>query len=149
MRKEVAKKPNTKTRAAMRDAENGKVERFPDVQSLMANLTGDADDIDLHVSIPAKLVRDIKPVLAARGLSLDEVVRLYLRSMVTSVARSKALALTSQFPFGKYQGELVEVVARAEPGYIQWLVANSNSVKFEPEVLLVVEQAVLAAERAA
>ncbi len=148
MRKEATKKPNAKTRAAMRDAEMGNTTRFHDVPSLMADLTDVADDIDLHVSIPADLVRSIKPVLAARGLTLDEVVRLYLRSMVTSVARSKALALTSQFPFGKYQGELVEVVARAEPGYIQWLVANSNSVKFDPEVLLVVEQANLAAERA-
>ena len=144
MRKEVTKRPNAKTRAALRDAQNGKVERFPDMPSLMASLNSDADDVDLHVSIPAKLARDIKPVLSARGLQLDEVVRLYLRSMVTSAARSKALTLTSQLPFGKYQGELVEVVARAEPGYIQWLVANSNSVKFEPEVLLVVERAVLA-----
>lgn len=103
----------------------------------------------LKVSIPLALAREVEPLLKARGLTVDDALRLYLRSMVTSSARSRALSLTSQMPFGKYQGELVEVVARAEPGYVQWLIANSNSVKFEPEVLLVIEQASAAEQKAA
>lgn len=89
----------------------------------------------LKVEVPQKLALEVEQLLLTKGLSLDDTVRLYLRAMVTSSERNKALGLDSEMPFGKYKGELIEVVLRAEPNYVSSLVSNGKSIKFQPEVL--------------
>lgn len=49
--------------------------------------------ISLKIKLPLSLIEKLEPVLLARGLSLDETVRLYLRSLVTSSERMAALSL--------------------------------------------------------
>lgn len=94
----------------------------------------------ITIDLPVALVEQLEPILLARDLTLDEAVRLYLRAMVSSSARNRTLTLESEMPMGKYRGELVEVIVRAEPGYISWLIANSTSIKFDPEVLMLMER---------
>mgnify|MGYP001545676162 FL=1 len=96
--------------------------------------------VSLKINLPQKLAVSIEEVLLLKGLSLDEAVRLYLRAMVTSSERSKALTLEAEMPVGKYKGEEVEVIARADPAYILWLMENSRSIKFDPLVLQMIEQ---------
>jgi len=95
--------------------------------------------VALKINLPVKLVTELEPVLATKGLSLDEAVRLYLRSLVTTSARGRALELDSVMPFGKYQGEVVEVIVRAEPSYIRFLIANVESCNFTPAVLALLD----------
>ena len=40
--------------------------------------------------------------------------------------------------FGKYRGEVVETVVRADPSYIDYISRVSERIKFHPSVLLLV-----------
>jgi uncharacterized protein (DUF3820 family) len=93
------------------------------------------------VQLPAELVADLEPLLQSRGLSVDEVCRLYLRSLVTTSQKSRALELTSVMPFGKYKGERLEVIIRAAPEYIRWLIGEKD-LKISPEALQLLEEIV-------
>jgi len=82
--------------------------------------------------LDADLVEQSSARLNERGLDLEEYVALMLRMML----RSKAVInLTDRMPFGKYAGELVDLVARSDPAYLIWLTNNSRgSTTFAPEV---------------
>lgn len=92
------------------------------------------------VEIPDKLVADLEPVLTARGLRFEELVRLYARSLVTSSKTNAALTVDSEVPFGKFKGELLGVVIRAEPQYINWVLANYDRIKLAPDALQLLEE---------
>jgi antitoxin component of RelBE/YafQ-DinJ toxin-antitoxin module len=95
---------------------------------------------ELKVKLPLKLANDVEEILFKRGLTMDEVVRLYLRSLVTASKRNRALRLDSIIEFGKYNGETVETIVRADPSYVNWLVSTSTKIKFDPEVLELLER---------
>jgi uncharacterized protein (DUF3820 family) len=93
----------------------------------------------VRVEVPDRLAAQIEPVLLQRGLSLDEVVRLYLRSLVTTSERMAALDVKSEMPFGKFKGEQIGVIIRVDPDYVAWMLANSKSFKLTPEALSLLE----------
>lgn len=94
----------------------------------------------LKIELPMKLLNQVEQVLVGKQLSVNDAVRLYLRAMVTASERGKALKLDSVMPFGKFKDETLEVVVRAEPKYILWLIDKSTTVKFDPEVLELLEK---------
>lgn len=89
--------------------------------------------------LPSSLLLKLDPILKERKLKLEEVVALYLRSLVN--ASGKALALDSEMPIGKYRGATVESIIRAEPRYMAWLISQDNTtVKLAPEALALLEE---------
>jgi len=96
--------------------------------------------VTIKVRVDPRLASRVEAYLKQRGLTLDQAVGLYLRAMINTSERSRSLRLGDVMPFGKYAGERVEVILRAEPGYIMWLIANNESVRWDPEVLLLLEQ---------
>ncbi len=93
----------------------------------------------LVVNLPDKLYADLESILIERNLSFEEVVRLYCRSMVTTNARSMALTLGAEMPFGKFKGEPIDVVIRADPGYVGWMLANNERFLLAPDALQLYE----------
>lgn len=93
----------------------------------------------LKVNVDTKLIEKLEPLLAERGLTLDQAVGLYLRGMVNTSASAKALRLADSMPFGKYQGETVETILRVQPDYISFIIAGGRT-RFDPEVLQLHEQ---------
>jgi hypothetical protein len=100
----------------------------------------------VRVEIPDKLVEKLELILIARSLSLDEVVRLYLRALVSSSERMAPLGLMAEMPFGKFKGEELGVIIRADPDYVSWLVGNSAHFKLSPEALALLETVTAVAE---
>ena len=86
--------------------------------------------------LETKLVNDINAVLSQRGTDIETYIRLQLRAFRHA---GKILGLSDRLNFGKFSGELVEDVCRAEPGYIEWIVANSSSARFHDDVLKLLE----------
>jgi len=82
----------------------------------------------------------VESYLKARGLTLDQAVGLYLRAMINTSERARSLRLADQMPYGKYAGERVDTILRAEPSYIAWLIANNESTRWDPEVLRLLEE---------
>lgn len=88
----------------------------------------------LKVNIADDLAERLETILLERSLTLDELVGLYVRSLCNSIDAGKALGIDSVMPFGKYKGERVGVIAKAEPGYIRYLMGGERPVLLEPEV---------------
>lgn len=97
--------------------------------------------IQLKVNVDRKLLERLAPVLEERGLTVDQAVGLYLRGMVNSSASARALRLSDAMPFGKYQGETLETILRAQPDYIMFILGLGKT-RFDPEVLALLEQVV-------
>lgn len=95
--------------------------------------------IQLKVNVDRALLDRLEPVLRERGLTLDRAVGLFLRGMVNTSNRAKALRLQDAMPFGKYYGETVETILRAQPDYIAFIVGLGKT-RFDPEVFDLLEQ---------
>lgn len=91
--------------------------------------------VSLKIQIDSELASDLEQILLERNLSLDEAVGLYLRSMIYSASSGRALLMESKMPFGKYRGELVGTIAKAEPNYLKFLLGSKNPINLSPEVL--------------
>lgn len=92
------------------------------------------------MELPTKLLKDVGELCAQRGLELDDVVRLYLRSLITVSKSARALGLDDPMPFGKYRDERLEVIIRSDPRYIKWMIDQAGErFKMTPEALLLLE----------
>jgi len=85
------------------------------------------------VELPTKLVDQAKARLDTRGLTLSEYLALHLRLMVR--VSPSHLTLRDEMPFGKYRGEIVETVCRADPVYMTWLVSQNGKTGFDTDVI--------------
>lgn len=92
------------------------------------------------IHLPTQLYRDVSALLEDRHLTLDEVVRLYMRALLTTSKRGMALGLDDDIGFGKYRGEKLEVVIRAEPSYIVWCMQNMENFLLGPDALALLQQ---------
>lgn len=106
-----------------------------------------AAQVQVKISLPKGLTEKLEPLLLERDLTLDEVVRLYLRALVTTSERSRALDLRSEMPLGKFKGEELAVVIRSEPKYVSWLLAEVEGFKLAPDALALLEQVQKEAEK--
>lgn len=88
------------------------------------------------ISIPVELFERASRVLAAQGTDVETLVRLQLGSF----CRSKhILSLNDTMNFGKYFGEKVEDIVRADLRYVLYLLNGENGCsKFGPDVLTLV-----------
>lgn len=92
----------------------------------------------VELLLPIELLKRLEPVLAGRKLKLEDVVQLYLRSLVNTAGA--ALNPDDDMPIGKYRGATVGSVIRTEPRYVGWLLAQpSISLKLSPESLELLE----------
>jgi len=83
-----------------------------------------------------ELVAQVTETLEARGTNLATYVQLHLRAF----SRSKAiLGLSDKMSFGKYFGEVVENIVRADPGYIVYCIGLNGSTKFGVDVMELLE----------
>lgn len=87
------------------------------------------------LNIPGTILKEAKNLIKDRGVTLDEVIALYLTAMVNGVNQGKALKLDSTMPFGKYRGALVSVIVAADPGYLRYLIGTDKPLVVEPEVM--------------
>lgn len=95
-------------------------------------------EITLKIRVKKSLAESLEPILKARGLTLDQTVGLYLRGMVNASDRSRALRLEDEIPFGKYQGETLDTIARADPQYLHFII-NLGKTRLDPEVFALLE----------
>ena len=85
------------------------------------------------IYLPSKVVKAAREKLEdGRGLELETYLSMYLRIMLRS---KNNLTLTDVMPFGKFSGEIVEDVVRAEPTYIAWLISQGGKTSFDPSVI--------------
>ena len=89
------------------------------------------------LTIDPQLLADAEVIFDKRGTNLETFVRLHLRAMT----RYKSiLTLKDTMSFGKYYGEHVEDVVRTNPAYMVWLLAQEGAMKFDTDVLELLEQ---------
>lgn len=98
---------------------------------------------NVNLLLDTELVEKVQKVLAARGSDIFTYIRLQLRAFKSSAS---PLNLGDKLPFGKYAGEIIEDVCRAEPSYVEWLTANASSAKFDVDVLALLEELAEAAK---
>lgn len=89
------------------------------------------------IYIPKRLFDQASARLSERELDLDDYICLTLRLMLKN---KTVLRLADQMPFGKYAGETVETVCRADPAYVIWLINEKGKTRFDPEVHKLVDQ---------
>jgi hypothetical protein len=86
----------------------------------------------VSIELDSDLVETVDAALSARGTDIATYIRLQLRAFKAAKA---LLNLDSQMTFGKYTGEPVEAICRADPTYMEWLIANGTTAKFDVDVL--------------
>lgn len=91
--------------------------------------------VDVPLEIPADTYNKLQPLLQRRGVQIQDLINLHLRSLVTLDERSKAYTLQDEMPFGQYKGENVELVIRANPRYAAWLVNTSETFHFDQDAI--------------
>lgn len=91
-----------------------------------------AGKIIVQIELQKDLVKTVQAILEARGTDLETYIRLQLRAFRTS---KTLLTLAEKMPFGKYAGEKIEDICRADTGYMDWIVSNSTSARFDLDVL--------------
>lgn len=87
------------------------------------------------VSLDNDLLDALHPILRDRGLTVPMVVSLYLRTLVNGHRKSCPVKLHEPLPIGKFKGETLETVIRAEPGYVAWLTGNVESFRLDPDAM--------------
>lgn len=89
----------------------------------------------LKILVDQELITKLERILTERKLNLNELIQLYIRSTVNAYECGKELDVDDEFQFGKYRGEKVGIVARAEPNYIRWLLGSERPTQFSAKVL--------------
>lgn len=77
---------------------------------------------ELVVHVPDELAAQVGSLLQARGVSVEEAVAIYLRSLLRINRALKVYDLGDKLLFGKYRGELLESVIRVDPRYMRFMV---------------------------
>lgn len=84
------------------------------------------------VELPTKLVEQSKAVLAGRGSSLDDFVRLKLKGLLRP---EKFYAQEDRYTFGKYKDEFVGTIIRTDPSYVAWCLREIEGFGLDPAAL--------------
>lgn len=95
----------------------------------------------LKISLPKKFVRELTDTLEARDLTIDEIIRMYLRSFLNGSKKFQALAPDDPLPFGKYKDTPLGTVIKSEPNYIAWCLTKMESFQLTGESTRLLEAA--------
>jgi hypothetical protein len=85
----------------------------------------------VRVNIPTDVYNTIERLMKDRGSTVHKWIELQLIALSRSTG---LIRLKDKMPFGKYNGATVEDVVRCDPKYIEWLLTNSTTARFDFEV---------------
>ena len=89
------------------------------------------------VPIELGLYNQLSDFAAARGLTVQDLIRV---GCLALLRQGRYHDLTTKLSFGKYAGETVETVVRLDPGYVQWLLANTDKLMVSDGVTALLDQ---------
>jgi uncharacterized protein (DUF3820 family) len=91
-----------------------------------------------HVTIQIRkdLYDQARIKLDGRGLSVEDFIRIALRG---ALQRNGFVPLRAEMPFGKYRGETLESIIRADPEYVRWMLSNSTSFSTDEAAIELLE----------
>lgn len=89
-------------------------------------------DVIITVAVPGDLLDKALAVLDSRGSSLEDHVRLQLRRLIR---KPKVYGLEDVITFGKYRGEHMNAIIRADPSYATWCLRNIEGFTLSTEAL--------------
>jgi len=81
----------------------------------------DEDTRLLSVRLPEQLMNNLDAVLTSRGITATDLVRIAVKAVLR---QTKYYDLQDPLQFGRYYGETLETVARANPSYVDWCLRN-------------------------
>lgn len=90
--------------------------------------------------VDSDLLDEAENILARRGTTLENYLQLQLRALVSADKRYRPLTLRDYMPYGKFKGENIENIIRAEPTYIAWLVGESETFSLDSEARTVLQE---------
>ena len=70
-----------------------------------------------EIVIDPKLLKRANEILAERGTTMEQWLKLQLKSLIK---HRRVYNIREKLTFGKYEGEIVEDVIRADPSYMSW-----------------------------
>jgi hypothetical protein len=82
-------------------------------------------NIKLTIVLPAELGHQFLTALDGRGGNIHDFVRLCAKARMRA---NKNYDVGDELAFGKYIGERIETVIANDPGYVNWLLQNTNSL---------------------
>jgi hypothetical protein len=87
-------------------------------------------EVEVAVKLPGELLHEVEELAAKRGATVSELIRVWVRG-----ARREPLVygLKAKMGFGKYKGEPVEAVIRADPSYIVWALTKTDHFCIDEE----------------
>jgi len=93
------------------------------------------------IALPADLIHQVEEKLRPRGIHIEDYLAIHLRQML----KVKVLYdLGDPMPFGKFAGEEIEMVCRASPDYMAWMInthaREERASPFTPRVLQLVQE---------
>lgn len=85
----------------------------------------------IRIKLPSGVGDRLDALAKKRGTTADVIVRM---SLMSTLSQQKVVEIDSVLQFGKYTGQLMADVVKADPGYVRWCVDNLNHVEFSDEV---------------
>lgn len=89
-------------------------------------------DVTITLVVPQALLSKGIDTLEGRGTSLDDWFRLKLKGLVR---KPTYYELVDRYTFGKFKGEILEDVIRAEPTYVVWCIREVEGFCLAPAAL--------------
>jgi len=93
-------------------------------------------DKEVRLTLSHDLFLQLQKIAVNRQIDLDDLLRIAVKNILL---RSKLVELHTKLPFGKYEGETFENVAKADCRYARWMLTNVENLEFTPECLVLVE----------
>jgi hypothetical protein len=82
-------------------------------------------NIKLTIALPAEIGHQFLRALDERGGNIHDFVRLCAKARMRA---NKDYDVGDELAFGKYIGERIETVIANDPGYVNWILQNTNSL---------------------
>lgn len=93
-------------------------------------------DHEMYVRLPAELVSGLTRLSSQRGVGIEVLIRVALMNLA---ARHRYYELHSFLTFGKYSGEMMENIIRADPSYVRWMIVNMESINLSEGCLILLD----------
>ena len=79
----------------------------------------------VKVQLPFDLYAKLEAFADIRGLTVDDLIRVGSQALLR---QGRYHDLSTPLSFGKFAGETVETVVRLDPGYMRWLISNTDKL---------------------
>lgn len=102
----------------------------------MAKRTKDMTQV-LRIPVTKDIVRTVEAIFKDRGVTVETWIALQMRALARYGGKTM-IGLKDKMQAGKYTGELVDTVCRADTSYMAWTLGKFGK-RYEPEVFQLVE----------